>query len=138
MAQLTNCPNCDRLFVKNAFRDLCDTCYKEEEAAYEKVYQFIRKRENRSATLTEVVNATEVEEKLIIKFIKKGRLRVAQYPNLGYPCQKCGTLIKDGKLCGSCKDELSKQITKLELEEEFQKQLKERDKQETYFSIKKK
>lgn len=138
MAQLTNCPNCDRLFVKNAFRDLCDTCYKEEEAAYEKVYQFIRKRENRSATLTEVVNATEVEEKLIIKFIKKGRLRVAQYPNLGYPCQKCGTLIKDGKLCGSCKDELSKQITKLEQEEEFQKQLKERDKHETYFSIKKK
>lgn len=45
-----NCPNCNSLFVMTKFRDVCDACYKEEEAQYDKVYAYIRKKTNRTAS----------------------------------------------------------------------------------------
>ncbi|WP_199426521.1 TIGR03826 family flagellar region protein [Thermaerobacillus caldiproteolyticus] len=114
---LENCPNCGSLFVKSQFRDICESCYKEEEKQFEKVYQFLRKRENRMATMTQVVNGTGVKESLLIKFIRNGRLKLAQFPNLGYPCDRCGKIIREGKLCANCLKDLNQQIEKLQKEE---------------------
>ncbi|QPA30719.1 TIGR03826 family flagellar region protein [Thermaerobacillus caldiproteolyticus] len=114
---LENCPNCGSLFVKSQFRDICESCYKEEEKEFEKVYQFLRKRENRMATMTQVVNGTGVKESLLIKFIRNGRLKLAQFPNLGYPCDRCGKIIREGKLCANCLKDLNQQIEKLQKEE---------------------
>lgn len=135
MAELSNCPNCGEVFVKNQFRDICQKCFKEEEQAYEKVYQYIRKRENRAATMTQVEEATGVEEELILKFIKTGRLKLTQFPNLGYPCDKCGKIIQKGKLCDPCAEELRKQLELHSKEEERRKEIEKRDKSATYFSV---
>lgn len=132
--ELSNCPNCDSLFVKNNFREVCDSCYKEEEAKFDKVYQFIRKRDNRTATMKQVVAATEVEETLIIRFIKSGRLRIAQFPNLGIPCEKCGKAIHEGKLCTDCIKSLRSDIYKHEKEENRQREIEERSKKSTYYT----
>jgi flagellar operon protein (TIGR03826 family) len=121
--KLENCPNCGRLFVRNQFRDICESCYREEEDAFEKVYNFLRKRENRMATMTQVVDATGVKESLLIKFIKSGRIKLVQFPNLGYPCDCCGTLIREGKLCADCLKDLNQQIEKLQKEEEKKRQI---------------
>lgn len=110
---LDNCPKCGRLFVKNQFRDICEVCYREEEKNFEKVYNYIRKRENRMATIPQVVDGTGVEEDLIIKFIKSGRLQLANFPNLGYPCSRCGTVIREGKFCLKCMKDLNKQVEEL-------------------------
>ncbi|GMB09138.1 TIGR03826 family flagellar region protein [Thermolongibacillus altinsuensis] len=118
---LENCPNCGRLFIKSQFRDICQSCYREEEEAFEKVYHFLRKRENRMATMAQVVEATGVKESLLMKFIKSGRLKLAQFPNLGYPCDRCGTLIREGRLCANCSTDLSKQLEMLQKEEEMKK-----------------
>jgi flagellar operon protein (TIGR03826 family) len=115
---LENCPNCGTLFVKNKFRDVCENCYREEEKEFEKVYNFLRRRENRMATMAQVVDATGVKESLLIKFIKNGRLKLAQFPNLGYPCDRCGTLIREGRLCTNCSTDISKQLETLQKEEE--------------------
>ncbi|WP_368297467.1 TIGR03826 family flagellar region protein [Cytobacillus firmus] len=135
MAELSNCPKCDAIYVKSQFRDVCQDCWKEEEKAYETVYQFIRKRENRTAKMLEVVDATGVKEELIIKFIKTGRLKLAHFPNLGYPCEKCGTSIREGKLCGSCAVELRKDLQLFTAEEERRKEAIQREKQGTYFAV---
>ncbi|MGX1983401.1 flagellar operon protein (TIGR03826 family) [Thermolongibacillus altinsuensis] len=118
---LENCPNCGRLFIKSQFHDICQSCYREEEEAFEKVYHFLRKRENRMATMAQVVEATGVKESLLMKFIKSGRLKLAQFPNLGYPCDRCGTLIREGRLCANCSTDLSKQLEMLQKEEEMKK-----------------
>jgi flagellar operon protein (TIGR03826 family) len=118
---LANCPNCGRLFVKNQFRHICENCYQEEEEAFQKVYHFLRKRENRMATIAQIVDATGVKESLVIKFIKSGRLKIAQFPNLGYPCDRCGTLIRQGRLCANCSKDLNKQLEMLQKEEERKK-----------------
>ncbi|MGM0792315.1 TIGR03826 family flagellar region protein [Bacillus infantis] len=135
MAELENCPYCDKVFVKNQFRDICNDCWKEEELKYETVYQYIRKRENRTATMQQVVDATGIEEALILKFIRTGKLKLAQFPNLGYPCDKCGAYIREGKLCLKCAKELREDISVMHAEEERKKQMALKEKQGTYFSI---
>jgi flagellar operon protein (TIGR03826 family) len=118
---LENCPNCGNLFVKSPFRDICESCYGEEEEAFEKVYRFLRKRENRMATMAQIVDATGVKESMLMKFIKSGRLQLAQFPNLGYPCDRCGKLIREGRLCANCSTDLNKQLETLQKEEEMKK-----------------
>jgi flagellar operon protein (TIGR03826 family) len=118
---LENCPNCGNLFVKSPFRDICESCYREEEEAFEKVYRFLRKRENRMATMAQIVDATGVKESLLMKFIKSGRLQLAQFPNLGYPCDRCGKLIREGRLCANCLTDLNKQLEMVQKEEEMKK-----------------
>ncbi|MFS0821615.1 TIGR03826 family flagellar region protein [Bacillus sp. 1P02SD] len=132
MGELMNCPNCGALFVKTNLRDVCEKCYKAEEVAFETVYKFIRKKENRTATIFEASEGTGVDEELIIKFIRTGRLKLAQFPNLGYPCQKCRTIIREGILCDTCSRELRSELSIFEQEEERKKELKERNKG-TYF-----
>jgi len=131
VAELGNCPQCGDIYVLNNIRDVCLKCYKKEEADFEKVYQFIRKKQNRTAQMDEVVEATGVERTLIYKFIKKGRIKLAQFPNLGYPCAQCGTIIREGKLCNSCLNGIKNDLHAVEQEEERQKELKKRN---TYFT----
>lgn len=90
---IANCPTCNALFNKTTFRLVCDACFREEEAQFEKVYQFIRKRVNRTATMAQVVEATEVDEDLIIRYVKSGKLRLAQFPNLGSPASNAGSQL---------------------------------------------
>ncbi|CAI9385727.1 MULTISPECIES: TIGR03826 family flagellar region protein [Bacillaceae] len=131
MAELGNCPQCGDIYVLNNIRDVCLNCYKQEEADFEKVYQFIRKKQNRTAQMEEVVEATGVEKTLIYKFIKKGRIKLAQFPNLGYPCAKCGTIIREGKLCQPCMTGIQSDLHVIEKEEERKKELEKRN---TYFT----
>jgi len=130
-----NCPTCGALFVKSTIRDVCETCYREEEEAFELVNKFIKKRENRTASMLQVVEQTGVSDDLIIKFIKKGRLQLIHFPNLGYPCEKCGAVIRSGTLCDSCKLELKKEIEQFTQEEMRRKELEERERRVTYYTM---
>lgn len=132
MAELANCPKCGRLFVKqSSIRDVCDQCYKEEEKLFEKVYSFLRKRENRTATMAQVVEATGVSESLITKWIRVGRLQLVLFPNLGYPCESCGAMIREGQLCPKCRAKLQTELNWLEEEKK-----RERLKFTTYYTQK--
>lgn len=138
MGELDNCPNCGAIFVRTKFRDTCEACYKEEEKKFEAVYTFIRKRENRTATIAQVVEATDVEEDLIIKFIKTGRLKLAQFPNLTYPCTRCGGPTNEGDLCKSCAEELRQELKIHESETRHRQKMAEREKKEravTYYAV---
>lgn len=126
MAELKNCPKCGSLYVQNSVRDVCEKCYREEEKQYEMVYKFLKKRENRSATKDTVVEETGVEEELIFKWVRKGRLQLAQFPNLGYPCAKCGTIIREGKLCTKCISNIRNDLEIHEKEELRKEQIQNR------------
>lgn len=138
MGELANCPNCGAVFVKNQFRDICEKCWKEEEDAFDMIRQFIRKRENRSASMGQIVEGTGVSEDLVLKFIKKGRLNLTKLPNVGYPCESCGKMIQSGKLCESCARDLRKDLATYKREEQRKKELEKRQRQSAYFAIDKK
>lgn len=102
MNQLKNCTMCGRLFVRTV-RPICPSCYKELEAQYRKVYNYLRQKENRQATIYEVSEATGVSVPQIKEFIREGRLHIAEFPNMGYPCESCGTIIREGRICEPCR-----------------------------------
>lgn len=136
MAELANCSRCDAVFVKH-IREICNNCYREEEKAFDTVYKFLRERQNREATMMEIVEKTGVEEALIIKFIKEKRLRTSQFPKLAYPCEKCGSQIVTGKLCGDCSAILKRELEQYEKEQQHSQAKKQEATERTriYYTI---
>lgn len=75
---------------------------------YDKCLQYLR--EEKTATIQEVSEATDVSIKQITKFIKEGRISVANNPNMTYPCEVCGILIREGNMCDSCRQRLTRDL----------------------------
>ncbi|MEL3960233.1 TIGR03826 family flagellar region protein [Lysinibacillus endophyticus] len=119
MAEVRNCPSCGEFFNYTGIRDICYKCAQNEEEMYQIVYRFLRKRENRAATIERIVEATGVSEELLHKWVRKNRLQPAVFPNLGYPCDNCGHLTTTGKLCTKCQNELKKDLRNFEAAKEF-------------------
>ncbi|WOV88348.1 hypothetical protein QWT69_04285 [Sporosarcina oncorhynchi] len=119
MAELKDCPSCGAFFNYTGIRDVCASCAQSEEKKYEEVYRFLRRRENRAATIERIVEATGATETMLHKWVRKGRLQPALFPNLGYPCDNCGKLTAQGKLCDSCTQELSSELRQFEAAKEF-------------------
>ncbi|UTR12909.1 hypothetical protein MM300_05650 [Evansella sp. LMS18] len=136
MGSLSNCPVCGSLFVKG-IRSVCQDCHQAVEERFEKVYTFIRRRENRTATIEETEEATGVAKDEIVQFIRQGRIQIAQFPNLGYPCEKCGTFIREGRLCNDCGHEIRSSLSQLDRNKAFENRKAEREKKkiQTYHSL---
>ncbi|HEY9766824.1 MAG TPA: hypothetical protein V6C82_10675 [Chroococcales cyanobacterium] len=96
---IANCPRCNKVFRKSAGVTICQACLDAEEEDFQKVYSFLK--ENISATLAEIQFATQVEEKLILKFLQDGRL-AGSGSKLSPNCQGCGAAISTGRFCLSC------------------------------------
>lgn len=126
MADLANCPNCGELFVK-ALRPVCDKCAREVEEKFQLVYTFIRKRENRRATMDEVVEGTEVDRQQITRFVKEGRLHLSQFPNLAYQCEKCDREIREGRICKTCRHEIESGLKAEDRQQGFESRKKKRE-----------
>ncbi|MFC4777822.1 TIGR03826 family flagellar region protein [Paenibacillus sp. GCM10023252] len=115
---LDNCPRCGKLFAKN-FREVCPTCIRDIDKEYERCSDYLK--ENRGATIYELAEATEVSTKQITKFIREGRISLINAPNMAYPCELCGTLIRDNHMCEGCRTKLMKDVSKLTMRQEEDK-----------------
>ncbi len=66
MAEVRNCPKCNEFFNYTGVREVCHKCAQSEEELYQIVYRFLRKRENRAATVERIVEATGAEKSYYI------------------------------------------------------------------------
>lgn len=103
------CPRCGRLFSRS-YHEVCAHCVKEIEDQYTLCREYLK--ENRYATLEQLSEDTGVPMKQILKFLREGRLATADSPNISYPCESCGTPIREHHLCSNCRDRLAKRITR--------------------------
>ena len=94
---IATCKRCGRLFQKVTV-DICPECVRKEEATFEEIKHFLRLHE--SATVEEVVEALGVDEELVVKFLRDGRLIASK--KMTYPCAECGKPIQTGKYCPDC------------------------------------
>ncbi|WP_152655254.1 TIGR03826 family flagellar region protein [Oceanobacillus sp. CFH 90083] len=133
MGELANCERCNRVFVKQ-LRGICNECYQKEEADFRTVYNFLRKRDNRKATIRQIVAATGVDESLIYKFIREKRLQPSSFPNLSYPCERCQQPITEGSLCESCQTQLKEDLIQHDAVESIQKKGLKEEKEATYYA----
>ncbi|GAA0472208.1 TIGR03826 family flagellar region protein [Alkalibacillus silvisoli] len=134
MGELANCPNCGELFVKGA-QTVCQNCFKEEEAKFEIVYDFIKKKKNRTATMNEVSEATEVEKKLIQKWLRQKRIQPGSFPNLTYECERCDTQIYEGRLCLDCAETLQKDLQQTDQPKTLKEREDENKREKVYYNV---
>ena len=101
---LANCKECGELFVQVS-RDICDRCFKEQEAILQKVQRYIKEHPNQS--LADVAKATEVDEALVLKFIRENRVVLSSSSvETLLNCESCGARIASGRLCAMCRAQL--------------------------------
>src|SRR3954469_9632170 len=127
MAELRDCPTCGDFFNYMGLREVCSKCAASEEKMYDEVYRFLRRRENRAATIERIVEVTGVTETLLHQWVRKGRLQPALFPNLGYPCDNCGKLTTTGKLCVGCTADINNELRTFEAAQELREALEERN-----------
>ncbi|MCD9022301.1 flagellar protein [Cohnella silvisoli] len=104
---LVYCPRCNKLYAKT-IREMCNNCYNELEKDYERCVQYLR--ENKGLNIQQLSDDTEISIKQITRWIREGRISLLNAPNLSYPCETCGTLIRDGHMCDSCKARLQRDV----------------------------
>ncbi|MCX7667313.1 MAG: MerR family transcriptional regulator [Atribacterota bacterium] len=106
---LARCRRCGKVFNKVIEKDICPVCLAEEEKEFQRVKSFFR--EHPRARLEEASRETGVEKKVIMQFLKDGRLQLAlpagETLEEGLFCERCGKPILQGKLCEECKKKLS-------------------------------
>jgi len=104
---LTYCPRCGKLFNKN-FRDVCNNCHQEVEKDYERCVEHLRK--NRGLDIQQLSEDMDVSIKQITRWIKEGRISLMDAPNMSYPCESCGILIRESHLCENCRKRLTRDV----------------------------
>lgn len=107
MNNLVYCPRCNKLFAKH-FREVCNNCHHELEKDYERCIEYLRK--NKGLTIQQLAEDTEISIKQITRWIREGRISLMDAPNMTYPCEVCGTLIRESNMCDSCRGRLQKDM----------------------------
>jgi flagellar operon protein (TIGR03826 family) len=104
------CSRCGKLFART-ISPICGACHREIEEEYQRCYKYLR--ENRGCTLQELSEETGVSTRQIAKFIQEGRISLSDAPNLAYPCESCGAMIREHKLCADCRSKLTKEVKRV-------------------------
>ncbi len=129
--ELKNCKKCGKLFSPKTNEKVCPVCREEEEEKFKKVKEYLW--DHPKASVEEVHEATGVEEELIIKFVKEDRL-IAEGIDVDMllECERCGTQIKSGRFCQSCKQELVSGLSGDDDKKQDKKQEKKKKDQKMY------
>lgn len=100
-----NCPECGRLYMKTAL-GMCHDCYRLEEENEKIVAEYVR--DNPKCSVEAIHKATGIKEKTIFRMIKNGRFM--NVGDVSYPCESCGKLIHEGRLCDKCNTNFINQV----------------------------
>lgn len=106
--KMKNCPECGRVFV-DAGAGLCNACLRKEEEYEIIVCSYLR--DNPGSTIRQIYEATGIKERTLMRMIRLGRFLDAG--EIKYPCERCGTLINEGKYCEKCGAALQNEIKKV-------------------------
>lgn len=105
---LAKCKRCGKIFNKILEKDVCPECLNKEEEEFQKVKNFFRKHPR--VKLEEASQETGVDKKVILQFLKEGRLQLSlsedEFLREGLFCERCGKPILQGKLCVECRQKL--------------------------------
>lgn len=107
-ANFRTCKGCGKIF-QSAMAEFCDQCAKEFDDKFVSIRNYLY--DHPDATVVEVVENTQVEEKIVLHFLKEGRLEMKNATGL-LTCEKCGKPIATGRLCDSCKKNMSQVLNK--------------------------
>lgn len=97
------CKTCGSIFNFMG-KPICPACLKKMDEDFAKVRKFIY--ENPNARVDEISEETGVEPKMIMQFLRDGRLELKTADG-SIVCEKCGVPISTGRLCHTCSQDIS-------------------------------
>lgn len=104
-----NCRSCGKLYnYISGMPPICNSCSKDLEEKFTVVKEYIYN--NPDAGMQEVAEANDVSTTQIQKWIREERLSFSEDSTIGIECENCGTQIKTGRYCKSCKDRLASNL----------------------------
>lgn len=111
--EVRNCKNCGRLFnyIGGAYKNLCPACIEALEDKFQDVKKYVE--ENPRCSINELSEKMEVSVKQLEKWVREERLCFADDSPIGLDCEKCGKLIKTGRFCEACRNEMQSQMSQL-------------------------
>lgn len=104
--QLTKCKLCGRPFQSYGM-PFCPSCNQSLEDQYKLVKEYLY--DNPNAAIETVVEETGVPEKIILYYLREGRLQMANASGI-LRCEQCGASINSGRLCDKCMGKLESRI----------------------------
>ncbi len=99
--EVKNCKECKRLFNYISGPRICEACKKAMEEKFEAVREYIR--DNPGATIQQVAEENEVPTQQIHQWVREERLEFSSDSPITFECESCGTKIRTGRYCDSCK-----------------------------------
>ena len=101
--EMRNCKKCGKVFASIGDK-ICPDCKREEDELFIKVKEYIY--EHPHASIKEIAAETEVDEEIILRYLREGRIEVAEDSVSTLTCEKCGKVIRTGKYCVDCQKKL--------------------------------
>ncbi len=103
------CPCCWNVFKKNP-RNLCVSCASTVDDQLLSIERFLLR--NRFANTEETAVATKLPPEKIRTWIRQGKLKTFDFPNLSDECDLCHAPIRRGHLCGACTIRINDDLTR--------------------------
>lgn len=96
-----NCKRCGKVFTYRGM-NVCNDCFEQDQKDFNKVKDYLE--ENPGASLMEVSKETEIDLKIINRFLREGRLEAEGIvlSNSDMNCEQCGKAIGSGRYCEDC------------------------------------
>jgi flagellar operon protein (TIGR03826 family) len=108
--KIRQCSQCKGIFQSFGEETVCPRCMEEMDQQYVKVRDYLY--EHPRAGIVELSKETQVDEKMILRFLKEERLILAE-PTEYLRCASCGTPISSGRYCENCLKSIKNEIDRL-------------------------
>ena len=102
--EVRTCAQCKKLFNYLSGMPICPGCKDKLEEKFLEVKEYVR--EHPHENISEVAEANEVSSAQIRRWIREERLAFSDESGVGLDCEKCGKLIKTGRYCEQCKENI--------------------------------
>ena len=104
----TNCPRCGKLFMKIR-NTVCPACEQIDEEKFQELREYIEN--NPTSTVGQLVEATNISAKRILRYIREGRLVLPEGIKIELSCKQCGVEIYEGDYCEKCSAKMKQSLS---------------------------
>ncbi len=84
---------------------LCPACMQKLEEKFSQVKDYLE--DNPHATIPEIAKDNEVSTRQIEQWVREERLYFSDDSPYGIGCERCGKIIKTGRFCDSCRNDMA-------------------------------
>ena len=100
--EVITCKSCGKLFNYISGSRICPQCVKKMDEKFTEVKKYVY--DHPKIGINELAEEMDISIRQIKRWVKEERLCFSEDSPVGIECENCGTLIKTGRFCKSCKD----------------------------------